>query len=245
MNKIMFVLLSSVLVSCAHKAPEQAAVVHFPYAADLVKEIQKQASRAPASIEAVNDEEGKSVRRVYFTTLYHQYLTLGSHLKKDSSLESCPQFHHDKIETERYSVPKLSSVNQGHVEEEGKDFFPELAFNKKFSLKDYHANLKTEIAVLCEEGLSDNFYKFDNLVTHYSHKKSFHRNPTAMESVLKIPVFANFYLLKMLQNRHEVSFTHPDEKKFINLTQTKWFDQYVSEASTRRNHFMKNKMVQR
>lgn len=244
MNKIVFVLMSSILVSCAHKAPETSQVVHFPYAADLLKDIQKQTSRAPASIEAV-DEEGKSVRRVYFTTLYHQYLTLGSHLKKESSVESCPQFHHDKIETETFNLPKLSSVSKGHVDSEGRDFFPELAFNKNFSLKDYHANLKTEIEVLCEEGLSDNFYKFDNLVTHYSHKKSFHRNPTAMESVLKIPVFANFYLLKMLQNRHEMSFTHPEEKKFINLTQTKWFDQYVSEASMRRNSFMKNKMVQR
>lgn len=246
MNKLLFVLLSIFVASCAHSPNQGEKVVHFPYASDLLKTIQGTAARAPASIESAKpEEEGKSTRRVYFTSLYHQYLTLGEHLNKEGEITSCPQFHHDKLQTETYVVPKLSMAPRTSIQETGKDFFPELAFNKNFSLRDYHAVIKSEIETLCEEGLSDNFYKFDNLVTHYANKKSFHRNTKAMESVLKIPVFANFYLLKMLRPQETVSFSHPHEKQFIQMTQTQWFDLYVTEASRLRSNFMKNKMVQR
>ncbi len=244
MNKFPLIAMSLIMISCAHR-PVEDKVVQFPYAADLLKTIQGNVSRAPASIEVEKEEEGKSARRVYFSSLYHQYITLGEHLGKGSEIQSCPQFHHDKIEAEKYIVPKLSFTPKTNVDESGKEFFPELAFNKKFSLKDYHAGIKAEIETLCEEGLSDNFYKFDNLVTHYSHKKSFHKKPSAMEAVLKIPVFANFYLLKMLHPQGTVSFSHPEEKKFIQMTQTQWFDHYVVEASRLRSNFVKNKMVQR
>ena len=122
--------------------------------------------------------------------------------------------------------------------------FQELAFNKQFSLRDYHTVIKEEIDVLCEDGVSDNFYKFDNLITHYADKKSFHQNPTAMASVLKIPVFANFYLVKMLEIPG-MNVPSAEEKLFIRLTKTHWFENYVTEASRMRNNFIKNKMVRR
>ena len=81
-------------------------------------------------------------------------------------------------------------------------------------------------------------------MTHYSQKKSFHQDPKAMASVLKIPVFANFYLVKMLEIPG-LKLTSPEEKRFILLTQTHWFENYVTEASRMRNNFIKNKMVRR
>jgi hypothetical protein len=234
------VLCSILLTACAHM-DEAPKTVAFPYATELLEKVQKAPVREPASL-AEDDLSEKSPRRVYFSALYHQYLTMGEFLGKKSDVTFCPQFHHDKIETDESRVPKVSMYKSSNVEDEGKDYFPELAFNKRFSLRDYHKVIKTEIEELCEEGVSDNFYKFDNLITHYANKPSFHQDPKAMASVLKIPVFANFYLVKMIEIPG-VQSTSPEEKRFIRLTRTHWFDNYVTEASRMRNNFIKNKMV--
>jgi len=225
-------------VGCSH-VQEPVKTVHFPYAGELLGAIQKSEGRAPASIKLVAKEQ-KSPRRVYFSALYYQYLTLGN---QESVINSCPQFHHDKLETDAQQTPKFSMYKVSSIDKEGQDFFPELAFDKKFSLKDYHQSIREELDILCEEGVSDNFYKFDNLVTHYANKPSFHMSKTAMESVLKIPVFANFYLIKMIKVSPEPMF--PEEKRLIEMTHTSWFEKYVVEASKLRNNFIKPKMVKR
>lgn len=231
------------LVGCSH-FDNNPKVVELPYADGLVEEIQKQASSGPASFEMEANEE-KSPRRVYFSALYHQYLTLGQHIGKKNAINSCPQFHHDKIETDSFLLPKVSLYSVSNIEEDGKDYFPELVFNKKFSLKDYHGGIRKELEILCEEGVSDNYYKFDNLITHYANKKSFHLKPEAMSSVLKIPVFANLYLVKMLQAQSGVLFLHEEEMRIIKMTKTHWFEKYLTEAHRKRNNFIKNKMVSR
>lgn len=234
--------MSVLFISCAHfdDAPK---TVQFPYAAELLKKVQNNTNRAPASFDEESLSE-KSPRRVYFSALYHQYLTLGHFLGKKTEVQSCPQFHHDKIETDSGLVPKVSFYHTSNVDAEKRDFFPELAFGNDHSLGDYHVSIKTEIDELCEMGVSDNFYKFDNLITHYADKKSFHQDPKAMAAVLKIPVFANFYLVKMLEVPG-INITSPEEKRFIRLTRTHWFENYVSEAHQMRNKLIKNKMVRR
>lgn len=233
-----------VLVSCSHMYQRTEVAMELPFAPELVEQMQKSAARIPASLETV-ELEGKSSRRVYFTALYHQYLTLGNHLGQESDVNFCPQFHHDKIETDAIAVPQFSIYNPGRVSGEVKEFFPEVAFTKKFSLEDHYQQISAEVKILCEEGVSDNYYKFDNLVTHYANKASFHARPDSMKSVLKVPVFANYYLLKMLQSPHALVFVHPEEKRVISMTQTHWFEKYVNEAQRQRNNLIKNHMVQR
>lgn len=244
MKNFALSLLTLSFISCAHQ-PTSESYVALPFAAELLESIQKTTGREPASVEFELSDE-KSPRRVYFSSLYHQYLTLGQLLKVDSSISSCPAFHHDKVETDGFVTPVISSSKITDVTHHEKPFFPELAFNKDFSLKDHHVSIRSELDVLCDEGISDNYYKFDNLVTHYANKKSFHLKPQAMASVLKIPVFANYYLVKMLQNQDiGFQFANPDEKRFIKMTNTTWFEKYVMEASKLRNSLLKTKMVKR
>lgn len=243
MKKI--ILLSAFYaVGCSHVTTNNKVAMELPFAPELVEEMQKNAARIPASLE-VSEIEGKSPRRVYFTALYHQYLSLGHHLNVPTDLNSCPQFHHDKIETDSVITPSFAIFKRTGMTKASKEFFPELAFNKKFSLEDHLEEMHAEIETLCEEGVSDNFFKFDNLVTHYASKKSFHSRPDSMKSVLKIPVFANYYLLKMIQPSHTLAFVHPEEKRVITMTQTHWFEKYVSEAHRMRSNLIKNRMVQR
>lgn len=242
MKNVILGLVVISAVGCAHVS-DNPKTVEFPYAAELLEKIQHSVARVPASVE-LDEVEQPSPRRIYFSALYHQYLTIGQHLNKKGDIQFCPQFHHDKVETDSGLVPKVSLYPVSQIDEEGKDYFPEMVFNKEFSLKDYHKVIKSELVTLCEDGVSDNFYKFDNLVTHYADKKAFHTRPDAMRSVLKIPVFANFYLVKMLEIPG-TSLNSPEEKRFIKLTQTHWFEKYVTEAGRLRNNFTKNKMVQR
>jgi hypothetical protein len=242
--KSMALISALLLVGCSHIVPAPKVAMELPFEPELVAEMQKSQGRAPANL-VESEVEGKSPRRVYFTALYHQYLTLSDHLGEEANLASCPQFHHDKVETDASVIPKMSIFKNLKVEASDKGFFPELAFTKKFSLKDHHQDIRAEINVLCEEGVSDNYYKFDNLITHYAAKRSFHMQSASMKSVLKIPVFANYYLLKMLQSPHNLSFVHPEERKVITMTQTHWFERYVNEAHRMRNDLIKNRMVQR
>ncbi len=235
-------LLALIVSACAHQRPTPK-IVEFPYADELLRKVQLTSGRAPATDELAGLEE-RSSRRIYFSALYHQYLTLGEYLGKKPALAFCPQFHHDKIETDAGIMPKVSMYPASAVSEEGRKYFPELAFRGRNALGTYHDDLGTEIQVLCEEGISDNYYKFENLVTHYAPKPSFHRDPKAMASVLKIPVFANFYLIKMLETTNAMN-SSPEERRFIELTRTHWFGRYVTEASRLRDNFVKDKMVRR
>ncbi len=242
MKKISLVA-TLLLIGCSHRPGIQKSVVDLPFAPELVEQIQKSSFRRPASVEEVL-AEGKSSRRVYFSALYHQLLTLGYHLDEKSDLNSCPQFHHDKIEVDSNVIPRFSIYKSNNLSN-SRDFFPEVAFNKSFSLEDHYEGIKNEVNILCEEGVSDNYFKFDNLITHYASKASFHSRPDSMKSVLKIPVFANYYLLKMLQSPHGMVFVHPEEKRVITMTQTHWFEKYVYEAQRMRNRLIKNHMVKR
>lgn len=243
MKKTLLPLVSLLLMACSH-APVEKKVVQFPYASELLGKIQMESTRAPASVSMEAKEE-KSTRRVYFSALYHQYMTLGSYYQKGPEIESCPAFHHDKLEAEEHTVAKLARITASRIDEEGKDYFPELAFSGKHSMRGYYEDMRAELLTLCDEGVSDNFFKFDNLVTHYAGKKSFHLKPGAMESVLKIPVFANFYLVKMMSAQSGFDSTYPEETKFIEMTQTHWFEKYVRAASMKRSNFVKNKLVRR
>lgn len=234
------------LTSCSNLASHDLTSVKFPYEESLLASVQSKYETQKIQNEIKEKDEKKSPRRVYFGALYYQYLTLSKHLGKDESLNSCPQFHHDKLDTESYEIPEVLMYKASSIEKEGRNYFPELAFNKKFSIIDHHEELKQELLTLCEDGVSDNFYKFDNLVTYHAGKIEFHKNMKAMDSVLKIPVFANFYLLKMLQGSNpKKGVVHPDELRFIRMSQTVWFDQYIATASNLRNDYIKVKMVKR
>src|SRR5262245_32828565 len=100
-------------VSCSHWK-EAPVTVQFPYAAELLEKVQRSHSRAPASL-SVHDVEQMSPRRVYFSALYHQYLTLGRHLDRRPGLAFCPQFHHDKIQTDSSLIPQVSLYQLNNV----------------------------------------------------------------------------------------------------------------------------------
>lgn len=230
--------LSIFLVSCAH-TDHTKNVVALPYAEELVTQVQKTGGRLPASVPTFEMME-VSTRKVYFSALYEQYRSLGTYLGEEEKLNSCPQFHSEKQELDKKTFAHYEHATPTEVASHDATYFPEQAFTKTFSLKDYQKTVKAELTTLCEEGVSDNYYKYENLVTHFAHNGKFHRTPSSMKSVLKIPVFANHYLIEMMTNTKS-----EHGKKFIELSKTEWFEKYVREATHKRKTLLESQMARR
>lgn len=240
---IFLVFSVSFLNSCSHFSPENEKIVQFPFAQELLERVQANPSRLPASIDEIKFNE-KSPRRIYFGAYYKQYLTLARFLSHENEIHFCPQFHHDKIQTDSSNLTKVSFYRRTDDEELKKEYFPELVFNQAFTIQDHLNSMKKELITLCEDGVSDNFYKFDNLINHYANKISFHKNPESMRSVLKIPVFSNYYLIRMLE-APDLNLASNDEKGVIQLSKAHWFEEYISHATKQRKSLISNKMVKR
>lgn len=234
----LFVCLFS--IGCAHQKMAYKEI-HFPYSHDLLEEVQS-SGRFPASIVDTTNEIPS--RRLYFSVLYKQYKMLNAHFDSESEVKFCPQFHSEKITADN-SINNQIIVQKQINHPSHTSFFPEQVFQGDYSFKDYHQSIFSELLTLCEEGVSENFYKFDNLLTYHANRIDFHQNPMAMEALLKIPVFANFYLLRMIQSEALPYPYSTEDKNLIQITQTHWFERYVREAREVRKTLLNNRTVQR
>jgi len=229
MVRVILLVLLVLVQSCAHHQTHEI-VANFPYQEDLLKEvISSNKIRRPASTQSE-----KSNRRIYFSTLYHQYKTLARAVKTKEDLDSCPQFHHDKINVDSHPLEQIEWFTKFQNEKEDQLFFPEAVFQNQTAVVNYFESIKNEVKELCENGYSDNFYKFDNLVVYHTGKNDFHQKVSSMKAVLKIPIFANFYLLKMMTNPFERSKENSELNSFIERSNTFWFQQYVLLAQKKR-----------
>jgi len=227
--KTLLPLFCAVLfVGCAH-SNKGHETLELAYSDDLLEQVQKEAYRVPASAMELEAEEGKSLRRVYFGVLYQQYLSLNDIAGEANEVKYCPQFHHDKISVEeKFEKSKIVK-----------------SVSNKNNFTKHYASIKTEVNTLCEEGRSDNYYKFDNLITYHVNRPQFHRSANSMKAVLKIPVFANYYYLKMISHPSEFLAQTQEEKEMFKLSKTFWFEKYVVLAQTYRNGMIKAEMVKR
>jgi hypothetical protein len=187
---------------------------------------KKEASRAPA---AIRKDEPTAVgelknRKLYFMTLYSQYLWMGKVLDKKDDLKYCPQFHHEKVVfnssigqlKSRYSDLQLKDQKIESFDQKDLPFFPEMALvvkEDKIKQRNLDAQLRSglerhfevnekELKILCERGRSDNFYVFSNLNDHFQKNPNFHYSKEAFKALLKTPIFSNILLFhSMLGDR--------------------------------------------
>lgn len=192
-------LFCFIIVSCSSlKVPQNRP----QYAIDesLLQEVQKKSglTRTPASVSLM--ESGLSTKRIYFKTLYEQYLTYTQLSQVPSQIHHCPAFHNDFIETQSPKVVSNSARAHHKI-----------------------TQIEKELTELCDKGVTANYYKFENLIQYHVNKKSFHQNPASIFSLLKIPIFENMYELK---SSHGLMVFHPE---LIEISKTHWFTSYLSE----------------
>ncbi len=202
--------------------------------------------RAPASMEKRDSEHalGESNKKLYFKTLYKQYSTLLSYFPNLSKNEinSCPHFHSIYIENKGISIP-TKTVNLNYDVEKLNDpkyveAFPELylkiaqdetvldeirknpkKINSKIeeALSNKLATISGEIKELCQHGVSDNYYIFENLYSHITTNK-FDASKENLNILLKTTVFYNQALINSVNKKqgHSRSIASDDSQLTIN-----------------------------
>lgn len=196
--KIFSSLFLLIITACSTTKPlEHQAQVSIDE--NLLLQIQKEKSwgRAPASVNLV--EEKISPKRVYFRTLFGQFLTFQKLAGTQVMLASCPAFHQDFIATKPTELEAMTRI----------------------SASDRMHETEQEVRELCDKGASSNYYKFENLVTYHRDNEKFHLTPKSFFALMKIPVFANMYELKMKSNIQSA----PSE--LTTLSRTQWFSVYL------------------
>lgn len=196
--KILSSLFCLFIVSCSSSKVLENQV-NYQIDEKLLEEIQGQMrkNRTPASL---TEELTPSTKRVYFKTLYEQYLTYTKISHAPRNIKYCPAFHLDFLEAQETIGVLPSNKDEARV-----------------------ARIEKELGELCDKGVSANYYRFENLVSYHTSKKAFHQNPMSIFSLLKIPVFQNMYELK---TTHGVAANHP---RLVELTGTYWFTSYLEK----------------
>lgn len=93
------------------------------------------------------------------------------------------------------------------------------------------AKIHYELEELCEYGQSDNYYVFENLVTHSS-RTDFNPNSENMQALLKTGPFANMAILSSLKaqatqvNQHQVIAGHYVDRELKKRVQASWAKNY-------------------
>ncbi|MBY0516949.1 MAG: hypothetical protein K2P81_08580 [Bacteriovoracaceae bacterium] len=237
---------------------------NYPLSAEIFTRSQasvKQPQRAPASSdqelaqEMERNEKKPSLKRLYFRSLYQQWKEINTVTQTNVELKSCPQFHHDKVTMDEKKVSFNLYLAGVKPSSESLPYYPEWALpvskngNKTSmwhsgdaklmtsALKSHAQKLKKELAIICEEGASDSYFRLENMVTYTIGKPEF-QSEMGLKALLKIPAFSTMLLLKSVQGDSQAKFNQYDQEL---LTEVKGFQlqSYIVELKNHRQQLLK------
>lgn len=125
-------------------------------------------------------------------------------------------------------TPKVIDVIRG-----SKEPLSDFAINEMVhkALDIHLANTYSEIRELCEYGVSDNYYIYENLITHIKNNK-FEADTTHMNTLLKTTVFSNVALMSSLEKQHK---TKIQGRSIASIGEPEKRGPYFNEIMTRLN----------
>jgi hypothetical protein len=215
--------------------------------------LQKGASRGLASKELPETYGLKhSDKRLYFMSLLSQYELMRTMVKNETpNLTICPHFHSSVVEyKEEHGEYKTLHKAETKAKAGGDEaLYPELQLkvsNQGLTLKEELANQEkeevlekalsnhakntfNELRELCEYGVSDNFYAFENLMTHIKNS-GFAKNSESANVLFKTPIYANDLIMNSLSFKSSEPTRGPAS---ANLNSTE--NDYLRELSARMN----------
>ena len=232
----------------------------------LTDKMKKQNTR-DEKLEAYNN------KNLYFLTLYSQYDSFKKLSGVQSNdVMICPSFHSllltNKKMIEQMSAPYRNLSLQLNTPKGDPALYPEYSLKLDNSspplwdlLKENKAqaknellsraidqhvkNLSSELQELCEFGQSDNYFIFENLISHLKENEDFSTSDAATDALFKTTVFSNMAILKGLamqaRNRSRGIASHQDntngfEKEIMYRLDASWMNQYFAEIKNRRGH---------
>ncbi len=211
------------------------------------KEVLKQ--RRPASIKKKKDQNvSLNNKSLYFITLYDQYKKLLPFTNKDySDIKVCPQFHSLLVQKPHLFKKKITKRKWSISDIDNKSDHPiwnlplqqnsltptvsqEVAVGASlFKTAQKAVNIHTEktfneLSELCEYGLSDNYYIFENLVGHLSKEMNKINPQEDLRIMIKTSLYFNMILIKTL---------HRSESKGRSISSVKEDGIYQGEVMQR------------
>jgi hypothetical protein len=193
--------------------------------------------RAPASDEALAQEmeqaeKKPSLRRLYFRALYQQWRALSAR----ASMGVCPQYHHDKLLVEEQALRHGSMVlTSQRPSVEKLALYPEWSLHGKpqQGIKLHEKQLKRELLTLCEEGVTDSYFRLENMVTYFAGAGKLER-PEGFQALLKIPVFSTMLLVGAIQENQVNPLTTYD-RELLDEVRGLQLQHYIVELKKKRS----------
>ncbi|MFG1499310.1 hypothetical protein ABMA70_03810 [Halobacteriovorax sp. XZX-3] len=227
MNKLATLILLSSLMSCASSTHQtesiESKIAGFedrsdsevnPIPSYKIRSFKKK-SRGPASVgqELTKDISKLDNKKVYFLSLYEQYLTFSDlypSFKKD--VKTCAYFHqefssyNDKPKTWSYQLREDIDDNIENVvwhlpydgERATKATLP-------LAMKEHMDRTYYEISKLCDNGFSDNYYVFENYISLAKSNKVYAGTSEGANSLVKTSLVFNKLLIDNLSTKKKVN----------------------------------------
>ncbi len=227
-----------------------------------INEIKR--SRSIASVVEDTADTDLSNRQLYFLTLTQQQMYMAKILGKDVAKNSCPAFHNTILNYEEYMQYEINHVNLSVdfslVKQDGKNIvlYPVLALpysqkedlytklvevnwkeGQKYlevSLNNLFNATEDEISELCDTGVSEGYYLYENIVTYFKRDNSFYRTKDGLTALLKVPTLAN---MLVLDNLFKPDYHFVKRNIFdywlLKRSNSLWIKDYLQNISEKRN----------
>jgi len=215
------------------------------------------------TIASLTSTPAMTNREAYFLSFYKQHLTLAKTLRMQEEQVNCPSFHNLILEHKRalfktkrnYSTDiSLSNIASDYSQVShhpvlavpysgSTDLFTRLhqtgfKDTKKDltkALSHFYQQDKRELAQLCETGVSQNYYIYENLVTYFKNKPHFHRTKEGLLSILKVPVVSKMMILDNLTNEETYINSNPFDKWLVDKAGLSWIEEFRNDLKKKRS----------
>ncbi len=206
-------------------------------------------AKSSRSIASTSSEMNITNQKLYLYTLMVQHNVYKATLDFEKDLRICPQFHNDLLtEKEDLSFSQFdSTIEREFMSLSNEDivYYPELALtidekplytfigNSVLTQKYKHALLikaeqnYQEIQQLCDNGNSDGYFVFTNLIKHIQENPNYLSDKDVYKAVFKIPAIANMLILKGSTKNAEFIDYHPVESEVLSRLNANWIKDYI------------------
>ena len=204
-----------------------------------------------------------SNRQVYFLSMYKQYEALAKIVDVKNELSSCPSFHDTILEHKAQfsSGPsaytskvdfKLARDNKTMLPlypvlalpvSDSEDLYTKLVENDwkdsdkylEVSLNKLYQSSLDEVSELCDKGISDGYYSFENIVTYFKSEKDFSGTVYGLKAMLKVPALANMLVLDNLSSvNYHFSKRNVFDTWLLKRSNASWFESYLNGLKDQR-----------
>ncbi|EQC46235.1 hypothetical protein [Bacteriovorax sp. Seq25_V] len=219
-RNLSLITILSLVASCGsyYKKPEsiEAKMARYTSKEESVNKVPEykvsgykyKASRYPASAD--REEINESNKSVYFLSLYDQYHAMTDlYPQYKKQIKYCPTFHQQLVKKSPKEV-KYSLKDQISFEDKSivssLDYEGQAPSRKVLpkAMAKYMDQTHAELTELCENGVSSNYYIYENFITLAQKKGVIGKDEKSLNALYKTTIFYNESLLSSISAKEKI-----------------------------------------